>query len=341
MPMESWAILCRPFAYARASEPCDDDEPGRGGHGAERKAVQAFMNTQIHEGIGYLRAAVRITESICSLPAVATQDWCDRAAAAVLPLSEPSVSLVMIGQVDTSGVILRQEATGVAGCYLAEVTTTIGQHQTSTSVVPIDSRDANLARLRTMLAQARELSWIPGAIAPGSYRASTVQQLGLGPVFEQTNLGRRWDAIRTNGVLLGVAALSPAHSGRALIVEVGLTGSTAANEHHAAVLSSVLPTLAKRASLAVGDDPADDGHWLTQREQVILQELLLGKSVREIAEELGRSPHTVHDHVKSLHRKLNASSRGELVARALGYTELTIKATAEPKPSALGSPSKV
>ena len=73
--------------------------------------------------------------------------------------------------------------------------------------------------------------------------------------------------------------------------------------------------------MAIGPDSSDSSHWLTQREQVILRHLLLGKSVREIADELGRSPHTVHDHVKSLHRKLNASSRGELVARALGHVE--------------------
>lgn len=59
-------------------------------------------------------------------------------------------------------------------------------------------------------------------------------------------------------------------------------------------------------------------NWLTQREQTILDHLVLGKSVRVIAEHIGRSPHTVHDHVKNLHRKLNATSRGQLIARALG-----------------------
>jgi DNA-binding NarL/FixJ family response regulator len=73
--------------------------------------------------------------------------------------------------------------------------------------------------------------------------------------------------------------------------------------------------------IAIGPSPTDGNQWLTPREQVILQHLLLGKSVREIAAELERSPHTVHDHVKALHRKLNASSRGELVARALGYIQ--------------------
>ena len=86
-------------------------------------------------------------------------------------------------------------------------------------------------------------------------------------------------------------------------------------------MEAVLPSLSRRAIMAIGMEATDDTVWLTQREQIILQHLLLGKSVREIAQELGRSPHTVHDHVKSLHRKLNASSRGELVARALGHVE--------------------
>ena len=50
----------------------------------------------------------------------------------------------------------------------------------------------------------------------------------------------------------------------------------------------------------------------------VLEQLILGKSVREIAEMIQRSPHTVHDHVKNLHRKLGATSRGALIARALG-----------------------
>ena len=44
-------------------------------------------------------------------------------------------------------------------------------------------------------------------------------------------------------------------------------------------------------------------------EEVVLAQILEGKSVRQIAEGLGRSPHTVHDHVKAMHRKLGASTR--------------------------------
>ena len=62
----------------------------------------------------------------------------------------------------------------------------------------------------------------------------------------------------------------------------------------------------------------DPSAWLTAREQEVLDHLALGRSVREIAAVLQRSPHTVHDHVKSLHRKLGANTRGGLIPRAIG-----------------------
>lgn len=281
--------------------------------------MTTLIREHVREGTMALRAAVRMAENICSLPAVATQDWCDRAAAALLPACQPAIAVTMIGQIDDRGTILRQEATGVAGCYAVEVTTNIGRSSSATSVVPIDATDANLVRVRTMMAQARELYWTPGNLAPGHSRAGTPASFGGASPWESTGLGRRWDAIRATGMLLGAIALG---GGRVLAIEIAATGPvTGGLESEAAVLDAALPALAKRTIMAIGTDPTDGGHWLTAREQVILQHLLLGKSVREIADELGRSPHTVHDHVKSLHRKLNASSRGELVARALGHVE--------------------
>lgn len=282
-----------------------------------------------------LKATAKIVESICALPAVATQDWCDRAAQAVLAICQPSVAVTLVGQVDDRGVIVRQEATGVAGAYLADVTTAVGRTQSSTSVISIDPNDANLVRVRTNLAQARDLSWHPGTLAPGAVRCEPADKLGISLLDVQNPVVKRWDSYRLTGLLLGVASIGPA--GRVLIVEVASSGGTL-GEREAAALEATMPLLAKRAIMAIGSDPSEAAHWLTQREQVILQHLLLGKSVREIAEELGRSPHTVHDHVKSLHRKLNASSRGELVAKALGYAEMmtskgqmTIEAS-EPSP---------
>jgi DNA-binding CsgD family transcriptional regulator len=277
-----------------------------------------------------LRATARMAENVGSLPAVATQDWCDRAAQAVLPLCQPAVAVTLIGQVDEKGAIQRQEATGVAGAYLADVTTAVGRTQSTTSVITIDPSDANLVRVRTNLAQARELSWPTGVLAAGAVRAIPAEAAGISLLDQNHPVVKRWDAYRLTGLLLGVAGIGP--GGRVLVVELASSG-TVLGEREAAALEAVLPLLAKRAMMALGADPSEAAHWLTAREQIILQHLLLGKSVREIAEELGRSPHTVHDHVKSLHRKLNASSRGELVAKALGYAEMLAR-PAEPAAAA-------
>ncbi len=54
---------------------------------------------------------------------------------------------------------------------------------------------------------------------------------------------------------------------------------------------------------------------LPPRTRAVLVALLQGDSVKQVAIRLRMSPHTVHDHVKRLHRDLNVQSRGELVSR--------------------------
>lgn len=277
-----------------------------------------------------LKAVAKASENICSLPAVATQDWCDRAAMAVLALAQPAVAVSMIGQIDDRGGIVRQEATGIAGVYLADVTTSVGRQQTSSSAISMDPSDANLAQVRTNLAQTKELHWTPGHLAPSATRAGTADKFGINILDTSNPVVRRWSGYRVQGLLLGAAAIGP--GGRVLIVEVA-SSHAPLGEQDAAALEAVMPLLARRAIMAIGTDPSEAAAWLTTREQAILRHLLLGKSVREIAEELGRSPHTVHDHVKSLHRKLGASSRGELVARALGHSETPSDAGEKPAPA--------
>lgn len=100
-------------------------------------------------------------------------------------------------------------------------------------------------------------------------------------------------------------------------LETGPPGDTSLR-----VMRAVLPIFRKRARLALAGGSEAKGRWLTSRECEVLEMLTLGRSVRQIADEIQRSPHTVHDHVKALHRKLNASTRGELISRALGSTSL-------------------
>ena len=53
---------------------------------------------------------------------------------------------------------------------------------------------------------------------------------------------------------------------------------------------------------------------LTPRQLMIVEALVEGLSYVEIAERLSISYHTVHAHVKAIHRKLDVHSNGRLVA---------------------------
>lgn len=63
-------------------------------------------------------------------------------------------------------------------------------------------------------------------------------------------------------------------------------------------------------------DPASEG--LTPREREVLDHLVAGETVRQIAEALFVSPTTVAFHVRQIYEKLHVHSRAEAVARALG-----------------------
>ena len=56
-------------------------------------------------------------------------------------------------------------------------------------------------------------------------------------------------------------------------------------------------------------------YGVTARERDVCLEVLSGGSTAEIAGHLFISPHTVHDHLKSVFEKVGVGSRGELVAR--------------------------
>src|SRR5262249_31224622 len=56
---------------------------------------------------------------------------------------------------------------------------------------------------------------------------------------------------------------------------------------------------------------------LPQRLREVLGLLSRGLSEKQVAADLDLSVHTVHDHVKALHRRLGVHSRGELLSLAL------------------------
>ena len=58
------------------------------------------------------------------------------------------------------------------------------------------------------------------------------------------------------------------------------------------------------------DKKLDD---LTKKERQILERLAIGKSYKEIADELGRSPQTIYSHSKRMYRKMGVNSKTEAV----------------------------
>ncbi len=68
------------------------------------------------------------------------------------------------------------------------------------------------------------------------------------------------------------------------------------------------------APLDARSDPLEGVH-LSPRMRQILDRLLAGDSEKQIASQLHVSVHTVHTYVKRLHKTLNVSSRGELLAK--------------------------
>jgi len=85
-----------------------------------------------------------------------------------------------------------------------------------------------------------------------------------------------------------------------------------------ALLDTIVPYLEAKVRFAFGYSEEEKPGIASPAEHRVLEQIVLGLSIKKIAEELDRSPHTVHDHVKSLHRKFHATSRGELIARVLG-----------------------
>lgn len=250
----------------------------------------------------HIQRAVSVATSISTLPAVATQDWCDDAAASLVGVRPGGLIAVTIAVLGPQGDFSTVEASGCS------------DRERSFVVRPEHSVSLGW--------------WLPDRAVSGP-RTGLLRDLPTSRVWAGTDPGMRWARYGMRDLVVGLAQLGGT-PGRHLIVEIGIPAERGVPEPaDALVLRSVLSPLAHRALVAFGAQPCATGNRLTPREQQVLEHLALGKSVKQIADELGRSAHTVHDHVKSLHRKLNASSRGELIARALGHIETCVRDRAD------------
>ncbi len=65
----------------------------------------------------------------------------------------------------------------------------------------------------------------------------------------------------------------------------------------------------------------DELESLTEREHLILDQLIGGKSYKAIAADLDISVHTVNNHIRHIYKKMHVQSRSEAVAKTLGLTK--------------------
>ncbi|MBM9435248.1 helix-turn-helix transcriptional regulator [Streptomyces bryophytorum] len=59
-------------------------------------------------------------------------------------------------------------------------------------------------------------------------------------------------------------------------------------------------------------------YGLTPRERSVVDQVLEGRSGKQIARTLDLSPHTANDHLKAVYRKMRVNGRDELIATLSG-----------------------
>lgn len=234
--------------------------------------------------------ALRIGSALARIPAVPVLDLADRLAQALLHLpGEDRGVMVQVGRLDGRGG-WSGESIGVAG--------------------RLDELTENAA------ATPRQLPW-PSTPTDGPTSIYLVSEprddqacfRGISSAFRSVNLG----------IDLAGLACSRRPTPLTLTVQIGgqLDDGAAGTASRAGLLRHILPWMHAIVQSALGEeDGAQARKWLTDRERVVLDRLVEGKSVSEIADTLGRSKYTVHDQVKSLHRKLGVRSRAALVGCA-------------------------
>lgn len=244
-------------------------------------------------GKEHLDLSVKLATRIMSLPAVPTCTWCDIAAEALTAAFDRCVVLVRFRSPTT----LAWSPIGVA--YKPENDTIVESlRQAFHSRTQLQSDAAD--RDRTAQHNAvRRLS------AVGEKNPDQLDALLI-------NLGGR-------AVFRDVVRLDEEQSIDLVVECVNLSNDAQwLDEGFQEAMRAGIRLIAQRARLAT--EPTE-GHMLDPlnlREVKVLDALTHGKTIAEIAGEMNRSTHTVRDYLKSMHKKIGASNRAELIARATG-----------------------
>ncbi len=251
---------------------------------------------------------MQTTHAVDSLPAIPTQDWVNACAGAVAQVHHHAVAISIVATINTSSDSITVISSGVGFRTQEHQAEQNLQDRHDPRSIALQDKTERISRLGCSLP---EHALEDGLVA--SFAA-------IDPNWNTTPIGRAISGAHLSHPLL---QLIPINQSKARLTLLNLIAfESGAGQHEAQIalhtLSSLHRILSTRARDALAN-VVDPRAWLTDREQSVLAELIEGHSVRAIAEKLGRSAHTVHDHVKNLHKKIGASSRGELIALALGH----------------------
>ncbi len=78
----------------------------------------------------------------------------------------------------------------------------------------------------------------------------------------------------------------------------------------------ITPTIAFRVFNHFKQKSSPNAVRLTEKENQILDQMVMGKTINRVAEFLGVSKYTIQHHVKNIYRKLNVHNRAELIKKA-------------------------
>lgn len=251
--------------------------------------------TEQHIGL-----AAEIAFSINRLSAVPHEGWCCDAACLLSRIRPDATIAITVAQFDQSGSLRKLKCDG--------------HHRSE------DSRaDDEKPSLRLSGANIRSLNWWIKSTDPA---VAILPDLSASEDWTKSPRGSEWTRHGVNDMLIALSTLPGPNQQKRIAIEIGIpSDAPTPSGSEIAIVRGLLPLLAGRAGLAFNSH--ENGVMVSNREVEVLQHLSEGRSVKQIAERLGRSEHTIHDHVKSLHRKLGATSRGELIARALGHLSST------------------
>lgn len=287
-----------PFSgvWAAALRPCSvpDSSPKQGGEamlaGDDYKRASTMVEAADAGSLpdsGVPASVLRLAWALSRIAAVPTPDLAEQLAHALIEVCDPGRAVaVQLGRFDGQG-DWHGESLGAAGGLPGDAVLELG----------------------TMIA----LPW-PRPPEFGDGPAYLVSELPAG----EPSMRLVGDAMRQAGLAIELAVLAYSREPGQIVMTAQLGGSRdGRTPARASLLAQILPWAHTIARTALGECEGDEPrNWITEKERVVLEQLVRGDSVVEIARSLGRSRYTVHDHVKSLHRKLGVHTRAALVGCA-------------------------